>query len=354
MFKSVTNSYKFLYFQSILNLLKKEGFPRREVALSLRDLAIGMATLAWYPKSYFHLDFGPQDQLGKALEQVAPETANSIANGKMQRHVRLEICRRYDALGLDKVLLRYVPYALLKCFFEKETYRLEGLRYEHEIRKLSQDVQRAGVPLYRFRAGNNETIFIQEEWSQYLETHLTIIEGWANFEWAKFLQRRNPNIPAIIEKLEPPKVRQSLSLHTAFWNKIIDQHQIICIYSKKPITRGDFDLDHFLPWSFVVHDEPWNLIPVHKSANRSKGNRLPAERYIPNFIDVQRLALQQSCQLMPDRSWKRATESYVSALRIDYPKLIEEEALESAYIRLIEPLFAIAQQSGFAVNWEFS
>lgn len=34
-------------------------------------------------------------------------------------------------------------------------------------------------------------------------------------------------------------------------------------------------MDHFIPWSYVAHDEMWNLIPSNASANRSKSNHLP-------------------------------------------------------------------------------
>lgn len=34
-------------------------------------------------------------------------------------------------------------------------------------------------------------------------------------------------------------------------------------------------MDHFVPWSYVANDELWNLIPMEKSLNSSKNNKLP-------------------------------------------------------------------------------
>lgn len=36
-----------------------------------------------------------------------------------------------------------------------------------------------------------------------------------------------------------------------------------------------YDIDHFIPWSFVMNDELWNLMPMDSSLNSSKSNRLP-------------------------------------------------------------------------------
>ena len=34
-------------------------------------------------------------------------------------------------------------------------------------------------------------------------------------------------------------------------------------------------MDHFIPWSFVMNDELWNLMPMDSYLNGMKSNRLP-------------------------------------------------------------------------------
>ena len=47
-------------------------------------------------------------------------------------------------------------------------------------------------------------------------------------------------------------------------------------------------IDHFVPWSYVAHDEFWNLSPTTRSANSSKSNCLPDwELYFPKLCDIQ-------------------------------------------------------------------
>lgn len=37
----------------------------------------------------------------------------------------------------------------------------------------------------------------------------------------------------------------------------------------------EISIDHYVTWSFVLHDELWNLIPTFKNINSYKGNNIP-------------------------------------------------------------------------------
>lgn len=51
-------------------------------------------------------------------------------------------------------------------------------------------------------------------------------------------------------------------------------------------------MEHFVPYSFVSHDQIWNLIPADNSFNITKSNILPPlEQYFESFYELQRLAL---------------------------------------------------------------
>lgn len=56
------------------------------------------------------------------------------------------------------------------------------------------------------------------------------------------------------------------------------------IFHAKPVAKlrmhdnteeKKYDIDHFIPWSFVMNDELWNLMPMDSSLNSAKNNRLP-------------------------------------------------------------------------------
>ncbi len=52
-------------------------------------------------------------------------------------------------------------------------------------------------------------------------------------------------------------------------------------------------VDHFIPWSFVMNDELWNLMPMDSSLNSSKSNKLPKwSPFFPRFAENQYLLYQ--------------------------------------------------------------
>lgn len=353
-FSDVTNSYKYLFFLSVLELLKKEGLPRTDTKVFLRDVAIEMAVLAWYPKCYFHLDFGPTDQLGKILKNVSYDLIQSNLTNNLRKKLSKEISERFDELDLKRLLLRYVPYALLVPFYRNHLNNrpIENNQYRTQLIELVTSTATKNSPLYSI-SSDGLSITINAVWSTYISDNFKMIEGWSRHEWAIFLQKRNPNVPGILSKLSPPEVRGSLTKQSKFWNEILRGAPIKCIYSDKSLKANDFDLDHFVPWSFVGHDELWNLIPVTKEANRSKGNQLPSTLYFDSFIDVQSHGLNQSYRQMSEIAWKRSAEGYVSVLKLDYSELRDKNSLRTAYRKLIFPMLETAKLTGFEHDWKF-
>ena len=114
------------------------------------------------------------------------------------------------------------------------------------------------------------------------------------FRFQLFLQSKNPNVPNISGKLLRPEEREPLTRQKKFWNKVIEiGGPIRCIYKNTPLGRNEYDLDLFIPWSFVSHNQNWNLIPADGSFNSSKSNRIPdLDYYLPRMAKVQHKALR--------------------------------------------------------------
>lgn len=63
---------------------------------------------------------------------------------------------------------------------------------------------------------------------------------------------------------------------------------VIDIYEDQLLDFKDISIDHFVPWSYVAHDELWNLNPTTKSANSSKSNLLPEwNLYFPKLCRIE-------------------------------------------------------------------
>lgn len=83
------------------------------------------------------------------------------------------------------------------------------------------------------------------------------------YEKVKWLQMNNPEIPGLVYKLAPldEKMRK-LGKIRKLWEAVLDVQPIFDVFTGKQIAPNRYDVDHFIPWSFVMNDELWNLMPM--------------------------------------------------------------------------------------------
>lgn len=352
LFRNTTNSYKFLFFLSILNILKEKHFAD-DKGILLRELQSEMLVIAWYPNIFFKLSFGSQDMISSALKKI-PDAGNekNFLSRNGLKTLRSCIEKTYDQNQIHN-LIRFVPTRILRPFFSDETRGMKDYLIEQEIPELAEKHFLERRPLFRFD-DVRERIILHRDWIEYLDRHHAIVEGWARWHWADYMQRRNPNIPAVTRKLFPPDRRESLEKQRKFWNSVVDHGEIRCIYSGRKI-HDDYELDHFLPWRFVAHNQLWNLIPVDPAANSAKSDHLPAVKYIDLLAESQRNALSIARDISSNDKWKKEVEPYITDLYIDQPEdTLDRDKLKDAYRRTLKPLMSIAKQQGFQSEWRYS
>jgi len=321
LFSHTTNSYKFIYFQALLSLFQRSQFKKER--FSFYELEQEMINLAEYPINVFRLNFGSQDQLSEKIIQ-----------------------------GKSKDLMKYVPYRLLTPFFEAELRGLKDGVKNKKIELLSQENKQFNS-IYKIK---NESIELYTEWVEYLKSHYTIIEGWAFWHWVNYLQSKNPNALALVNKLQKPSIRTSLSYQTKYWKIVLDNADVRCIFSNKPIRKNDVSLDHFLPWSFIGHDQLWNLIPVSRRVNSSKSDNIPnLEHYLEKLIKLQLVGLKITHENMSKRTWENQVDDFVLGLNVDFVDLVsDDKKVREKYKEIIQPLANVAYNMGFNRNWVFN
>lgn len=150
--------------------------------------------------------------------------------------------------------------------------------------------------------------------------------------------------------MEKPQKR-SLKLSNNFWKDYLKEHsQLKCIYTGQDITFQNMSLDHFLPWSFVVHDQIWNIIPTPQKVNSSKSNWLPsAEHYIDSFINIQFKAFRFHLE----RNNFKLLEDYSSLFGMDENQMKDfgEDLFSITLKKQILPQIQTARNMGF--NYPF-
>lgn len=345
------NSYYF-FFKSLLGILKRNSFDT-SANISFQEICVDMLALAWYPHSFFRLSFGLQDQLSCELDRLNISINKiSVLNDPGKNELRNIICQA-DIDSLSNRLLRYVPYRFLRPFFEKETRGVVDAKVNQQIVRLSQDYFNISMPPYKI--DEEGRITVHNQWAKYLKNNLVIIESWIHWEMCLYMQRNNQNTPAISSKILMPSIRTSLSKQRTIWQEVIACTKINCIYSGE-ILGNNFSLDHFVPWSFVVHDQLWNLVPVTPSINSSKSNSLPdIDKYLSLFVELQYSAILILNKLHPEHSWNKLVEPYISDLRVQNASdLLNENIFKASLKGVILPLIELAHFQGFSPNWQYS
>ena len=112
-------------------------------------------------------------------------------------------------------------------------------------------------------------------------------------------------------------------------------------------------LDHFIPWSFVLHNEIWNLYPMYKNINSSKNNKLPdKDKYLTLFCEKQYQAF------LVAKKWnkeKKITEQYLHVKR-DIFEIDKDDRRHDAFLlgmkQTIEPLYQIANNQRYLI-WSY-
>lgn len=130
--------------------------------------------------------------------------------------------------------------------------------------------------------------------------------------------------------------------------------QIDVRYWDSHIEQNEYEIDHFVPWSFVTNDEMWNLIPVNPSLNASKRDKLPNwDRYFLSFAQNQfrlnqmvykyeRLAhIFRECQRDNLNAAWSVEELYVKNIKNDqFCKVLESR---------LKPIYELARTQGYRI-----
>ncbi len=350
-FNNTTNSYKFYWFLAILEKIKNTESEN----FLIDELIIEMIASAWYPIDFFKLSFGRQDKLSQTIIDL--KIAFAIPDEIKKNDLLILLKKEKGNKNLKKLidnLARYVPYRSLSPWF---TSQLIGRRDAEKNRIIYDNSSmffnsNAVMPLYKF-SSDQKQIIIADEWLPYLSRHLSILQGYTFWHLINYLQKNNPNTTNIQNKLFPPIIRD-LKVAKLFWkNYLMKQGSVRCIYSGYLLKKDELSIDHFIPWSFVAHDQLWNLLPIPKCVNSAKSNNIPAEKHLSHFAELQYNAFQFS--INSEIIKPKVLEDY-SILFKDTLKniaMINKYNFENVIVENIKPLMQIAVNMGFPGEWVY-
>ena len=350
LFDNTSECYKFFWFKAILSKI-----TNGKTELTYEELVDEMIADAWYMVTEYHLNLGPKDTLENLVDlikQKYPELKSSEKKSVIKDFLR--DTKDKEIIEKKKTLTLNVPYRLQAPFFAE----LKGNAWKAGQNELIKQINQERRLLYYFTAlnGLSTKIIIQEDWIRYIIKNQEIIRGWLEYNMIIYLQRRNPSVPGIADKLYPPLERK-LEKVKKYWKMLLSIEPIREIYSGTLLTERDISIDHFVPWSYVAHDELWNLSPTTKSINSAKSNNLPDwDKYFDRLAQLE----YQSYKLLwkydnVHKEFEKCAKEHINNDDIRYR--IYRQGVEFAEFAgglksVILPVYQSAQNCGFG-KWEY-
>ena len=279
MMKDPSYCYKFYWLEALVKLVS-EGIDETCFDAVINEMICN----AWYSVREFHIhlsglqaDGQVRDGLERAILRLA-ELSDIPANAS-KVEIRNAIKKHDNELkNAKEQLTKMVPYRALAGFFSKVDLPVEW----ESARRMISYIQRinAEFVLLPYTLGESANlkreIYFQKAWMEMIRDNMVSILGWIQYEKVKWLQNNNPEVPGLVYKLAPmdEKMRK-LNKVRKLWEGIIDLCEVKDVFTGDAVVSKQYDVDHFIPWSFVMNDELWNLMPMDSSLNSVKSNRLP-------------------------------------------------------------------------------
>ena len=278
MMKDPSYCYKFYWLEAIVHLIS-EGVAET----TFNDIIDEMICNAWYSVREFHIhlsglqaDGQVRDGLERAVITLS-ELSNLPANAS-KIEIKNTIKEHEAELKASKEqLTNMVPYRALAGFFPDKLSDSDWT-----TRRITAYIQRINkeAVLLPYVLGEEsrlaKRVLFQPAWMEMIQDNTVSILGWIQYEKVKWLQNNNPDVPGLVYKLAPMDEKMKKLVNARkLWDGILSFKEVRNVFSEKPVIPKEYDMDHFIPWSFVMNDELWNLMPMDSSLNRSKGNQLP-------------------------------------------------------------------------------
>ena len=296
MLKDPSACYKFYWLEALVKLVT-EG---REQA-TFSEIADEMIASAWYSVVEFriHLSGFVTGEVRDALERTVwrLKEASGLPSRASSLEIKQALLEHAAAVRAGKIqLTSMVPYRALAGFLGKGSpVPWEAPRRFAEF-ALRHSREQGTLP-YVFGTGSSleREVRFHPDWAELIRDNAAAILGWIQFEKLRWLQGINIDVPNLVFKLAPPdEGMRKLVRVRKLWDGMLAQCQVQDVFKGSPISREAYDVDHFVPWSFVMHDEIWNLMPMDSSLNAAKSNRLPPwEPFFRRFAANQHLLYSQ-------------------------------------------------------------
>lgn len=290
MLKDPSYCYKFYWLEAVTGLIVKE-----KTDASFEEVITEMIVNAWYSVTEYHIHLSgmqygcsePRDNLERSvirLQQLThyiSDTDDELIRQAVKEHKDDRVLKKCMTALTDMV-----PFRALSGFTSQSMDMSKGRAFEY----LNSLHDSGHLLPYTFseEKGLKRKVYFTPAWCEMIRDHAVSILGWIEDEKVRWLQNCNPDMPGLIYKLNRNRSAARKLTHVRhLWDGVMERTEVRDVFTGR-VLNDEYDVDHFIPWSFVMNDELWNLSPMDASLNSSKSNRLPKwDTFFSSFADSQ-------------------------------------------------------------------
>jgi hypothetical protein len=202
-FRDTTSSYKFFWLLAIIDLL-----PEFDRPLAVGKLVQAMVIRAWAAVVLFRLSLGNVDRLQDCVRAL------QRSSGLAARSSAARVNQAIDAWPMTSFwideLTRFVPGRFLGTWFPEVAratpYDRRGSRALVAVADRAVGQAESG-PYRLIEMPDSVLVELAPGWREFLLENRQVVLGFAEHQLTRYLQARNPSVPAIANKLRLPRRR---------------------------------------------------------------------------------------------------------------------------------------------------
>lgn len=123
-------------------------------------------------------------------------------------------------------------------------------------------------------------IHLKDGVSTFLSSHYDVLLKAVLVEWTRYLEKIN-TMPKLVSKIENANAKRgSLAKYRTMF-----KDSTHCFYCCARLERNYINVDHFIPWSYMFDDDPWNLVLCCQNCNLQKSDSLVQPKFTECLID---------------------------------------------------------------------
>lgn len=274
-------SYKFFWLEALVILISQG-----KSEATYEEVINEMIQNAWYVVTEYHVHLTgyymgeARDNLERAVLRLQEISGlDSRATREQIGNALIEHSGDKSLKDYETDLTKNVPYKSLSGFANVGATKVDIGSKEEVMLKYYNQISASEILLpYTFGDGTRlkKKIYFAEQWIEMINHNLVCILGWIQHKKLLWLQGINPEVPGLVYKLTPAdEKKRKLENVRELWDSVIRLQPVVDVFTDSIVEIGKYDIDHFIPRSFLMNDELWDLMPMDSSLNSSKNNKLP-------------------------------------------------------------------------------